>query len=73
MTTPQLINFQNERSRFMFNFGAGAMLLKHDTGENIILGSSAITDGSLSEAVILTETAIGDALHSWANCTGDWT
>lgn len=58
-----LINFQNERSRFMFNFGAGAgaMLLERDATKNLILGSSAFTDGSLSEAVILTEAAIGDA------------
>ncbi len=57
-----LINFQNERSRFMFNFGAGAgaMLLQRDATKNLILGSSAFTDGSLSESVILTEAAIGD-------------
>jgi 3-oxoacyl-[acyl-carrier-protein] synthase-3 len=55
-----LINPQNERSRFMFNFGAGggAMILKRDATENIILGASAITDGSLSESVILTTAAI---------------
>lgn len=57
-----LINYQNERSRFMFNFGAGAgaMLLQRGASENLILGASAFTDGSLSEAVILTEAAIGD-------------
>jgi 3-oxoacyl-[acyl-carrier-protein] synthase-3 len=57
-----LINLKNERSRFMFNFGAGggAMILKRNATENLILGASAITDGSLSEAVILTEQAIGD-------------
>ncbi|MEO8608059.1 MAG: 3-oxoacyl-ACP synthase [Chloroflexota bacterium] len=57
-----LINFQNERSRFMFNFGAGAgaMLFKREATQNLIIGSSAFTDGSLSEAVILTEIAIGD-------------
>ncbi|HEX2620719.1 MAG TPA: 3-oxoacyl-ACP synthase [Phototrophicaceae bacterium] len=57
-----LINPHNERSRFMFNFGAGggAMLLKRDAAENIILGAAAITDGSLSEAVILTEAASPD-------------
>src|SRR5690606_31389597 len=55
-----LINPQNERSRFMFNFGAGggAMVLRRDATENIILGASAITDGSLSESVILTTDAI---------------
>jgi 3-oxoacyl-[acyl-carrier-protein] synthase III len=57
-----LINFRNERSRFMFNFGAGAgaLLLQRGAGKNAILGAAAITDGSLSEAVILTEAAIGD-------------
>lgn len=58
-----LINPLNERSRFMFNFGAGggAMLLKRDATENIILGASAITDGSLSEVVVLTEAAIPES------------
>jgi 3-oxoacyl-[acyl-carrier-protein] synthase III len=57
-----LINFNNERSRFMFNFGAGAgaLLLRRSATKNVILGAAAITDGSLSEAVILTEAAIGD-------------
>jgi 3-oxoacyl-[acyl-carrier-protein] synthase III len=57
-----LINPQNERSRFMFNFGAGggAMVLKRDTAENVILGASAITDGALSESVILTEAAVAE-------------
>lgn len=57
-----LINPLNERSRFMFNFGSGggAMLLKRDTSKNVILGASALTDGSLSESVILTREAVGD-------------
>ncbi len=57
-----LINFHNERSRFMFNFGAGggAMLLQRGASQNQILGASAITDASLSESVILTESAIGE-------------
>ncbi|MFN8447587.1 MAG: 3-oxoacyl-ACP synthase [Anaerolineae bacterium] len=56
-----LINVQNERSRFMFNFGAGggAMLLARGLDKNIILGASAYTDGTLSETVVLTEAAIG--------------
>jgi len=55
-----LINFHNERSRFMFNFGAGggAMLLQRNATKNLILGASAYTDGSLSETVILTENAV---------------
>ncbi len=57
-----LINLDNERSRFMFNFGSGggAMLLQRDAGRNLILSSSAITDGSLSETVILTEEAVAE-------------
>ena len=55
-----LINFGNERSRFMFNFGSGggAMVLKRDATENLVMGATAITDGSLSETVILTEEAV---------------
>ncbi len=54
-----LINPQNQRARFMLNFGAGggAMLLERDATKNLILGASAVTDGSLSETVILTDAA----------------
>lgn len=57
-----LINFRNARARFMFNFGAGggALLLKRGAAANLLLGAAAITDGSLSETVVLTEAAIGD-------------
>lgn len=57
-----LINLGNERSRFMFNFGSGggAMVLRRGLDQNVILGASAITDGSLSDSVILTEAAIGE-------------
>jgi 3-oxoacyl-[acyl-carrier-protein] synthase III len=56
-----LINFHNERSRFMFNFGAGggALLLQRNSTQNRILGASAYTDGTLSEAVVLTDAAVG--------------
>jgi 3-oxoacyl-[acyl-carrier-protein] synthase-3 len=55
-----LINFHNERSRFMFNFGAGAgaLLLQRGATRNVILGASAFTDGSLSETVMLTTEAV---------------
>lgn len=57
-----LINFKNERSRFMFNFGAGggAMLLQRGLDRNVIVGSAAFTDGSLSETVVLTEAAVAE-------------
>jgi 3-oxoacyl-[acyl-carrier-protein] synthase III len=45
-----LLDYANERSRFMFNFGDGAVagLLAKDGGRNLLLGSHAITDGSFS-------------------------
>ncbi len=45
-----LIDYANERSRFMFNFGDGAVagLLVKDGGRNELLGCHGITDGSLS-------------------------
>jgi 3-oxoacyl-[acyl-carrier-protein] synthase-3 len=45
-----LLDYENERSRFMFNFGDGAVagLVVRDHPENELLGSHAITDGSLS-------------------------
>ncbi len=57
-----LINLENPRSRFMFNFGAGggALVLQRGTDKNVILGASAITDGSLSESVVLTSAAVGE-------------
>jgi 3-oxoacyl-[acyl-carrier-protein] synthase III len=45
-----LLDYTNERSRFMFNFGDGgvAAILAKDAPRNELLGSAAITDGSLS-------------------------
>ena len=45
-----LLDYENERSRFMFNFGDGAVavLLERDAHANELLASHAITDGSLS-------------------------
>ena len=45
-----LLDYSNQRSRFMFNFGDGAVagLLARDTTENELLGCHAITDGSLA-------------------------
>jgi 3-oxoacyl-[acyl-carrier-protein] synthase-3 len=59
-----LINFQNPRARFMYNFGsgAGAMLLRRGETRNLLLGASYFTDGSLSETILFKQTpdAIGD-------------
>ena len=45
-----LLDYSNERSRFMFNFGDGAVagLLAKDGEQNELLGSHGVTDGSLS-------------------------
>jgi len=45
-----LLDYRNERSRFMFNFGDGAVagLLVADAERNLVLGSHAITDGSFA-------------------------
>jgi 3-oxoacyl-[acyl-carrier-protein] synthase III len=48
-----LLDYANERARFMINFGDGAAaaLLVKDGGANEVLGSYGITDGSLSRHV----------------------
>jgi 3-oxoacyl-[acyl-carrier-protein] synthase III len=45
-----LLDYENERSRFMFNFGDGAVagLLVAEPDRNELLGAHAITDGSYS-------------------------
>ncbi|TYS44064.1 3-oxoacyl-ACP synthase [Bacillus infantis] len=47
------INYENDRTRFMFNLGAGggAILLKKGLSSNKLLESAIITDGSFSEDV----------------------
>ncbi len=49
------IDYKNERTRFMFNLGAGggAIILKRDHPENILLEADIMTDGSFSEDVIV--------------------
>jgi len=45
-----LLDYTNERSRFMFNFGDGAVagLVTGDTDRNEVLGAHAITNGAYS-------------------------
>lgn len=45
-----LLDYTNERARFMFNFGDGAVaaLFEGDAITNLVLGASMITDGSFS-------------------------
>lgn len=56
------IDYRNERTRFMFNLGAGggAIILKKGHCENIILESEIITDGSFSEDVVVVA---GGTMH----------
>jgi 3-oxoacyl-[acyl-carrier-protein] synthase-3 len=50
-----LIDYSNQRSRFMFNFGAGgaAALLRRDHGRNHVLATAAFTDGSFADDVMV--------------------
>ncbi|WP_236939113.1 3-oxoacyl-ACP synthase [Evansella clarkii] len=47
------INYENPRTRFMYNLaaGGGAIILKKNHEENILLETEVITDGSFSEDV----------------------
>jgi len=50
-----LVDYQDQQARFMFNFGAGAgaILLRRDYPVNEVLGAAVISDGSLSETVVM--------------------
>ncbi|MCY9694781.1 3-oxoacyl-ACP synthase [Paenibacillus alginolyticus] len=50
-----LIDYQNPRTRFMFNLaaGGGAMLLRKGHASNVVLESHLITDGAFAEDVII--------------------
>jgi 3-oxoacyl-[acyl-carrier-protein] synthase-3 len=58
-----LLDYANERSRFMFTFGDGAVagLLVRDSTENELLGCHAVTDGSLALQV---KVARGGSVHA---------
>lgn len=49
------IDYENERTRFMFNLGAGgaAMIIRRDHPTNLILEAEIMTDGSFSEDVVV--------------------
>ncbi len=66
-----LVSLGNPRARFMYNFGAGggAMLFQRGATKNVVLGASAITDGALSETVMLTREP--DALGNHDAINGD--
>ena len=52
-----LIDYQNPRSRFLYNIadGAGAALLKREHRENLVLGSSLVSDGQFALDVVIPE------------------
>jgi 3-oxoacyl-[acyl-carrier-protein] synthase-3 len=58
-----LLDYANERSRFMFTFGDGAVagLLVRDSAENELLGCHAVTDGSLALQVKVSR---GGSVHA---------
>lgn len=49
------IDYKNERTRFMFNLGAGggAMILQKNYKQNVVLDSFIMTDGTFSEDVVV--------------------
>ncbi|MGG7621609.1 3-oxoacyl-ACP synthase [Bacillus coreaensis] len=49
------IDYENDRTRFMFNLGAGggAILLRKNYDQNLLLETEIITDGSFSEDVVV--------------------
>ena len=51
-----LIDLANQRTRFMFNFGAGgsAAIFQRGLDRNLVLESAIKTDGSLADTVIMT-------------------
>jgi 3-oxoacyl-[acyl-carrier-protein] synthase III len=58
-----LLDYGNQRSRFMFNFGDGSVagLLAGDSGRNELLGCHGITDGSLALQVKVSH---GGSVHA---------
>lgn len=54
-----LIDLDNLRTRFMFNFGAGggAAIFQRGLAHNVVLESAVRTDGSLADTVVLTPAA----------------
>lgn len=50
-----LVDYTNERARFMFNFGAGAgaVLLKRGHNANEVCAAAVASDGALSKSVVM--------------------
>lgn len=50
-----LVDYNNQRARFMFNFGtgAGAVLLRRGYDNNVVMGAKVLSDGTLSKTVVM--------------------
>jgi 3-oxoacyl-[acyl-carrier-protein] synthase III len=50
-----LLDYTNERGRFMINFsaGGGALLLRRDDNHNKLVGTSVLTDSRLADMVVM--------------------
>ncbi|RPI94199.1 MAG: 3-oxoacyl-ACP synthase [Chloroflexi bacterium] len=59
-----LIDLDNQRTRFMFNFGAGggAAIFRRGHERHLVLESAIKTDGTLADTVIMTPAAEGVTL-----------
>ncbi len=57
-----LLDYTNQRGRFMFNFGAGAgaLILRRDHPVNRLMGTAVITDPTLADTVVMPA---GGSLH----------
>ncbi len=53
--TADLINYRDHSARFLFNLadGGSAMVLRREHAENLVLGSSFVTNGALAEDVVI--------------------
>ena len=65
-----LVDYANERARFMFNFGSGAcaVLLERGSERNVVLASSLHTDGRFADQV---RVPAGGSVHPASHQTVD--
>ena len=65
-----IIDYRNERSRFAYNFGDGAVavLLRRDDGHGEVLATSLISDGSFADHV---HVPAGGSVHPASHATVD--
>ncbi len=61
-----LLDYQNQLSRFIFNFGdgAGAILLQRDLKHNRFLSAKILVDGRFSQCLFAANVGAGSGLHA---------